>query len=233
MSKTPLVLLPGTLCNATLWRHQIRHLSDIADVTVGDLTQNGSIVGMARTVLASAPERFALAGLSMGGPVALEIMHQAPERVTRLALLDTNDRTLPEDARAHWQNYIALVGEGRFDEIAETFLKNTLHPERREEPALVSTVVQMAKDVGKDAFLRQAQAVLNRADKRSILPQISCPTLILVGRQDTGCPVELHEEIAAAIPDAALVIIEQCGHLSSLEQPQAVTAVLRYWFQIA
>ena len=231
--RTPLVLLPGSLCDGTLWRHQVEHLSELAEVRVGDLTQDDTIAGMARTVLAAAPDRFALAGLSMGGIVALEIMRQVPERVTRLALLDTNPRAPGREQIAARQQFIALAESGGFREITERHLLPVLiHPDRQQNAGLKVAIIQMAENVGPEACVRQMQALISRPDSRPRLSHIACPTLVLVGRQDALGPVPWHEEMAAAIPEARLVVIEQCGHLSSLEQPQAVTAVLRYWLQV-
>lgn len=229
-NKTPLILLPGTLCDQTLWHHQLDHLADIAEMSVGDLTQHDSVAKMARSVLRSAPERFALAGLSLGGIVAFEIMRQAPERVTKLALLDTNPRPIRPTQIPIWQSYVRLATNGQFGDItARHLLPGLIHPDRQQDKSLTTAIEQMADNIGPEAFVRQARAVTTRPDSRPGLPHIACPTLVVVGRQDALCSLDLHEEIAGAIPKATLVIVEQCGHLSSLERPQAVTALLRYW----
>ncbi|HET7627126.1 MAG TPA: alpha/beta hydrolase [Bacillales bacterium] len=232
MEKASLLLLPGTLCNQRLWAHQMQHLSDIADVKVPDLTRDDSIEDMARTVLREAPDRFALAGLSMGGIVSLEIMRQAPERVTALALLDSNPLPAKQEQKKTWDGFIAMAREGRFLEITEKHLLPTLiRQESINNEKLVSTIIKMAKEVGKEAMIRQMTALKSRPDAREVLGTISCPTLVMLGRQDVVCPLHLHELLAENIPDAHLVIVEESGHLSSLEQPQAVTAVFRYWLQ--
>jgi len=169
----------------------------------------------------------------MGGIVALEIMRQAPDRVTKLALLNTNARPMRPGQITLWQDRIDRVSAGYFDEVVEQdILPSWLHADRRQERELTTTIQQMARSAGPEVFVRQAQAVMGRMDSRPSLARIDCPTLVLAGRQDGLCSLELHEEMAAAIPGARLVIIEQCGHLSALEQPQAVTAVLRYWLQL-
>lgn len=231
-SKPHLILLPGMLCDAELFSHQTKHLSEVATVEVGDVTRDDSVVAMARSVLDSAPERFSLAGLSLGGIVAFEILRQAPERVERLALLDTSARPPRRDQLENWREFAALTTEGRFGEVVEKHLLPVqTHPDRRHDAALAKTIVRMAENVGEEAFLRQLAAQRSRPDSREDLAEISCPTLVLTGRQDALCSLEMHEEIASAIPDATLVVVEECGHLSSLEQPQAVTAVLRYWLR--
>jgi pimeloyl-ACP methyl ester carboxylesterase len=233
MPTIPLILLPGSLCDAALWHHQIVHLADIAEVHVGEVTRDDSIAGMARTVLAAAPQRFALAGLSMGGIVACEIMRQAPQRVLRLALLDTNPYSPRPERLQSWRHLIVLIEGGRFDEVVKQhLLPSWVHPDRQSDAPLMNTILRMAKAVGPEVYARQLVALMHRPDSFGDLARIACPTLVLVGRQDALCPVGMHQKMAAAIPGADLVVVEQCGHLSSLEQPQAVTATLRYWLQV-
>ena len=226
-----LVLLPGMLCDDMLFEHQVEYLSEIGEVSVGDLTQDDSIGGMAQTVLEHAPERFALVGLSMGGIVAFEVVRQAPERVSRLALLDTNARPPNEQQIEGWNGFIGMVDEGRFAEVVEEYLLPVyFHPDR-EDLELGKKGRRMAENVGEEAFLRQLSAQAQRPDSRESLREVRCPTLVMLGRQDQLCSMEMHEEVAAAVPDSKMVVIEDCGHLSTLEQPQAATAVLRYWLE--
>jgi pimeloyl-ACP methyl ester carboxylesterase len=232
MPCTPLVLLPGTLLDAELFGHQIAHLSDATEITVDDLANDASIAGMARTVLAAAPQRFALAGLSLGGIVAFEIMRQAPERVSRLALLDTNPLPPRPEQLAAWAELGGLAEAGRLDQVVDRLLLGLLRPGWRADERAVCAVRAMAGRVGPEASVRQLRALAGRVDSRPTLRTIACPTLVLAGRQDALTPVALHEDMAAAVSNAALVVVEQCGHLSPLEQPQAVTAALRYWLQI-
>jgi pimeloyl-ACP methyl ester carboxylesterase len=232
MPRTPLVLLPGTLLDAELFGHQIAHLADVAEITVGDLASDDSIADMAEMVLATAPQHFALAGLSLGGIVAFEIMRRAPERVTRLALLDTNPLPPRPEQLAAWAELGGLAEAGRLDQVVDRLLPGLLRPGWHADERTERTVRAMAERVGAAAYGRQLRALAGRADSRPTLGTLACPTLVLVGRQDALTPVAIHGEMAAAIPNAALVIVEQCGHLSPLEQPQAVTAALRYWLQI-
>ena len=230
--RVPLVLVPGLLCDAALWRHQVEHLAEVAAITVADVTRQDSMAAMAEAVLAQAPaDRFALAGLSMGGYVSLEIMRRAPGRVARLALLDTTARPDTEEARQRRLAFIAQTEQGDFKGVTKRLLPLFIHPDRLEDEALAGTVTAMTRRVGKGVFLRQQRAIMGRADARAWLGGIQPPTLVLVGREDALTPVALHEELAARIPHARFVIVEHCGHLSPVERPEAVTAVMRYWLQ--
>lgn len=231
MQKKPaLVLIPGLLCDAQLWQPQVENLGDIADIWIADHTRSDTMAGVARDVLADAPfPSFAVAGLSMGGYIALEIMRQAPRRITRLALLDTAATAeLPQQTQMR-RELIALAERGEFARVSEMLLPLLIHPSRLAERALTDVVRSMASNTGKDAFVRQQKAIMSRAESLSLLPTIDCPTLVLCGRQDERTPPARHEEMAAAIKGASLEIIEDCGHLSTLEQPAQVNAALRRW----
>jgi pimeloyl-ACP methyl ester carboxylesterase len=228
-SKTDLVLVPGLLCSAALWAPQIAALSDIADCTVADHTRHRTIKGIARSILAAAPARFALAGLSMGGYIAYEIVRQAPERVERLALLDTGSRADTSERTAARRELVANAGREGVRRAQELLMPALIHPARLGDERLVHTVLQMAIDTGLEAFQRQEEALIGRPDNRPLLPSIRCPTLVLVGREDALTPPDLAREIAAGIPGAKLVIIPDCGHLSTLERPEAVNRALRAW----
>jgi pimeloyl-ACP methyl ester carboxylesterase len=230
MKKFPLVLVPGLLCDAQLWQPQAEKLADVADIWIAEHTRSDTMAGVARDVLAGAPfASFALAGLSMGGYIALEIMRQAPHRVVRLALLDTAAGTdLPEQTQRRL-DFIALAERGKFLGITDALLPLLIHPSRLAERALIDVIKSMAKNVGKEAFVRQQQAIMSRADSRGLLAAIDCPTLVLCGRQDALTPLARHEEIAAGIRGARLEVIENCGHLSTLERPAEVNAALRRW----
>ncbi|HXM84859.1 MAG TPA: alpha/beta fold hydrolase [Stellaceae bacterium] len=229
VKKTSLVLLPGLLCDRELWRRQIESLGDVASPWVADLTLDDSMAAMARRVLAAAPPDFALAGLSMGGYCALEIMRQAPARVTRLALLDTGARADSPEQTARRRGLIELAEKGDFKGVTPRLLPLFLHPDRLKDAELTGRVTAMAHRVGKEAFLRQQKAIMGRIDSRPYLARIACPTLLLCGRQDQLTPPALHEEMAALIPGALLEVIEDCGHLSTMERPDAVDAALRIW----
>lgn len=229
--KTPLVLLPGLLCDAALWQHQAETLSDIAEVSVADLTKADQAGLAAQQVLASAPEEFALAGLSMGGYIALEIMRQAPDRVLRLALLNTSARPDTQEKVKFRQELINLARIGQFKGVTRRLLPKLVHAERLADQALVQSIMDMAERVGRDGFLRQQRLLMNRPDSRHDLALIHCPTVVICGRQDGLTPLADSEEMTEKIPRAKLVVIEDCGHLSTMERPRAVSAVLRYWLQ--
>lgn len=230
--RIPLVLLPGLLCGPALWAAQLEALADLTCPRIADLTRDASMAGMAETVLETAPERFALAGLSMGGYVALEIFRRAPERVTRLALLDTSARADDPTRTAERHALLALARRGEFDAVTRRLLPLLIHPDRFEnDPALCEAVLGMAQEVGCEAYLRQMDAIMGRPDSRAELPAIRCPTLVLYGAQDERTPPSLHREMAAAIPGARLVVVEACGHLSTMERPGEVSAAMRSWLR--
>jgi len=228
-AETPLILLPGLLCDEALWAPQIAALADLAQCRVADLTRDDSLPAMARRVLDEAPAAFALAGLSMGGYVAQEIMRQAPERVTRLALLDTSARADTPERLAQRRGFIELAHKGEFHGITPRMLPVYLHPDHLKDKAITDRVLAMAQHVGREGYLRQQQAIMGRPDGRDDLRRITVPTLVLCGREDQATPLKLHEEIAALVPSATLVVIDHCGHLSTLEKPGEVNAAMRRW----
>jgi pimeloyl-ACP methyl ester carboxylesterase len=224
-----LVLLPGLLADAQLWRHQLQTLKARAVLSVGDLTAADSIAGLAASVLAQAPAGpFALAGLSMGGYVALEIMRQAPQRIVALALLDTSARPDTAEATANRHKQIEQAHQD-FSRIAPAMAEKLLHPDH--VPALSDILQNMADNIGVQGFAGQQRAIMSRIDSRPFLHRIACPTLVLCGREDPITPVEIHEEMMACIPRATMTVVEHCGHLSSLEQPEAVTDAMRIWLE--
>ena len=227
--KIPLVLLPGLLCDAALWRDQIEALSDIVEATVADLSRDDQLGPMAQRVLSGAPESFALAGLSMGGYVALEIARQAPDRILRMALLNTSARADSHEQTAQRQALIDLARRGEFKGVTPRLLPQLVHPDRMNDSQLTETVFEMAERVGREAFQRQQRVIMNRPDSRRDLGLIHCPTLVLCGRQDLRTPLAVSEEMAEKIPRARLVVIENCGHLAPLERPQEVSIALREW----
>lgn len=225
----PLILVPGLNCSARLYAEQIPALWPFGPVTVADHVRDDSMAAIARRILAAAPPRFALAGLSMGGYIAFEIMRQAAGRVARLALLDTAARPeTPEQTKARLPR-IALAESGRFAGETDLQFPKLVHRSRHGDAALKNIVRAMADETGAEAFLRQMHAVMARPDSRPGLSAIACPTLVLVGDGDELTPPPLAEEIAAGISGARLVVIPQCGHLSTLERPQAVNAALVEW----
>jgi len=227
--KPTLILVPGLLCSARLWAAQIDGLSDLADIAVADMTRDDTMAGMAQRVLDCTDGTFSLAGLSMGGYVAMEVMRRAPERVERLALLDTGARADTEEQTIRRRDLIGLADRGEFKAVSPKLLPLFVHPDRLADKAMVDAISKMADSVGKDAFLRQQQAIMHRPDSRPGLAAIACPTLVVCGREDLLTPPELSEEIAGLVPGADFVLIEGCGHLSTMERPDDVNAALRSW----
>lgn len=228
-AKTKLVLVPGLLCTRALWAPQLAGLADIADMTVPDHTRHDTMAGIAKSILVDAPERFALAGLSMGGYIAYEIVRQAPERVTRLALLDTGsgaDTPERKELRLKRNELARREGAGA---VQDELMPVLIHKDRLADKAFTGLIRQMAEDIGVDGLIRQHAAIMGRADSRPLLAHIRCPTVVIVGREDALTPLAMAQEIAAGIPGARLEIIPHCGHLSTLEQPEAVNRILRAW----
>jgi pimeloyl-ACP methyl ester carboxylesterase len=217
------------LLTGELWHHQIADLSDIANPMVADHTVRDDIVESARFILETAPAKFALAGLSFGGYLAMEIMRQAAGRVERLALLDTTARPDSPDQAKRRRDFIALADRGRFLGVTEDLIKTFVHPDRHDDGDFMALIKRMAQDVGPKAFVRQERAILSRPDSLEGLSAIKCPALVLCGRQDALTPVDRHTEMAERIEGSKLVIIEDCGHLPPLEKPDEVTDALRAW----
>lgn len=228
-SSRPVVLIPGLFCTARLYAEQIPALWKFGPVTVADHTRHNSMSEIARSVLEQAPPRFALVGLSMGGYVALEIMRQAPERIIKLALLDTTARPdAPEQTKVRSEQ-IEIAGKGGLGKIVHAALPMLLH--RHDDQQLRDTMTRMAEETGSAAFIGQQQAIMSRSDSRPLLASIKCPTLVLVGAQDKLIPPDRSQELAAGIAGARYLEVAHCGHLSTLEQPFATTQALVEWMQ--
>lgn len=228
---TPIVLIPGLACTAELFTAQIPALWRHGPVTVASTLEGETIADMAAAILRDAPPRFALGGLSMGGYIALEIMRQAPERVMKLALLDTAARPDTPEQSAQRRALIARAQAGELEPVLHQIAPNLLHPDHRADQQLIEVQVRMGLAVGPDGFARQQTAIIGRADSRPHLGGIRIPTLVLVGDKDALTPPDRSEEMSAAIPDARLVIVPECGHASTLEQPEAVSRALAEWIE--
>ena len=232
MTTLPLVLLPGLVCDASVWSAQEEALSrDFKIRAWPHFYGHSSLGSMAQAVLASAPRHFVLAGHSMGGRVALEIMARAPERVEKLALLDTG--VVPADAGepVRRQEFIDLAKREGMAALAARWLPMIVHPEHMKDMAFVARLTEMICRATPEVYEKQVNALLTRPDFRPLLPRILRPTLIVCGREDTWSGVAQHEEIARAILGADLKIIETCGHMATVEQPERVTELLRKWMR--
>lgn len=225
---TPTVLVPGLLCSSEIFAAQIPQLWSSGAVTVASTLEGEGIAETAASILRDAPPRFALAGISMGGYLCLEIMRQAPSRVLKLALIDTSARpdTIEQtDARLQ---ALAHAKTG-FMATALLSLSNLLHPRRRGDPDLLDIMLRMARAVGFQGYRRQQRIAISRPDSRPSLSAIQIPTLVLVGECDPLTPVACSQEIASAVRGAALKVVPECGHLSPIEQPEQVSDALRQW----
>lgn len=229
-----LLLLPGMMCDERLWRQQRNALAEDGKrtVAVGDLTGADSIAAMARRVLTSAPPKFSLAGLSMGGIVALEIWRQSPQRVDRLAILDSNYLPDTPDRQRLRDEQIVRAGHGELEPLLRDELKpNYLAQAHRGNLALLDEVLAMGMDLGPAVFRTQSIALRDRPDSSATLATINRPSLVLCGAEDNLCPPQRHAEMAELMPAAELVVVPECGHLSTMEQPKAVNRALHNWLQ--
>ncbi len=225
----PLLFIPGLNCTEALFAPQRSSLGATRDIVFVDHRRDATIAGIAQRALDAAPERFAMAGLSMGGYVALEILRQAPQRVTRLALLDTSARPDTEEATQRRLRLIRLAEGGDFDAVHGELWPRLVHPLRQADADLEAVVLAMMRETGPEAFAAQQRAVIGRMDSRPGLAGIGVPTLVLVGEADVITPPDHAREMAEGIPGAELVVVPDCGHLSTLEAPDTVTDALARW----
>ena len=224
----PLVLLPGLLNDHRLWTHAQATFEPDREILIPDLSQHDSIAAMAELVLQQAPPRFALAALSMGGYVAFEILRRAPQRVERLALLDTMARPdEPNRARVR-RGLLELAGLGKFKGVTPQLLPRLMHA-RALQTSVPQVVMDMADAIGREGFIRQQQAIIDRADYQPLLAAIKVPTLLLFGAQDEITPRAEARVIQAGIAGAHLEVIEECGHLPPLEHPERTSELLGHW----
>ena len=219
----PIVLVPGLLGSPRLYAEQIPALWRLGPVSVATHTRDDSMGGIAKRILASAPARFALAGLSMGGYICFEILRQAPKQVAKLVLLDTSARPDAPEQSEQRRSQIQMARSGRFSEILDGLFPRLVHARRWGDESLRRICRAMEQDVGVEGFINQQTAIISRPDSRPGLTAIRCPTLVIVGDGDVLTPPDRAEEIANGVPGACLSVIRDSGHLSPLEQPAAVT----------
>lgn len=232
----PLLLLPGLMCDAAVWADQCDALTALSRPLVVDHGLRDSIAAMARHAIELAPPgRFAVAGHSMGGRVALEVLRQAPDRVAGLALLDTGSAPLAggEHGDKERTGRLALLAQAQREgmrAMGRVWARGMMHPERLDTP-LFDALLDMLERSSVEQFEAQIHALLGRPDATPLLLRITCPTLLLCGREDAWSPPERHAEMQRAIPGATLVIVEGCGHMSTMEQPVAVNEAMAGWLQ--
>jgi pimeloyl-ACP methyl ester carboxylesterase len=227
---TPILLVPGLNCSPRLYAAQIPALWRLGSVMIADHRRDDSMTEIARRILATAPSRFRLAGLSMGGYIALEIMRQAAGRVAKLALLDTSARPETPEQTERREKLIALAEKGRMREIMDVLWLVMVDPSRLQESALRAEMDKMAEETGAEAFIRQQRAIIGHADSRPLLGTIKCPALMIVGASDQLTPPAHAEEIAQGITGAKFVSLAGCGHMSPMEKPEKVTKLLVDFF---
>lgn len=226
-----LILLPGLAGNEAMWRDQLAALADFRPRVSDAHMRRDTVPDMAAALLAHQPGELVLCGASMGGMVALEAARQAPERIRGLALLGTTARPEDEDTRAVREKAIELFAQGRAREVIEPNVAMAFHPDRAEDTELAARYLDFVLGAGPAALIRQNRAVIARPDARSHLPALRCPVLVMCGEDDQLTPPALSREIAALVPGAQLVLLPRCGHMLTMEQPQAVNRELRRWLK--
>ena len=226
---TPIVFVPGLLCSAEAFAPQAAALWPFGPVTIACTLEGETLSEIAAAIIAAAPNRFALIGISMGGYICFEIMRQAPERVVKLALLNTSARPDTSEETIQRRALVAQAQTGDFKAMLTEVMPAILHPAHRDDPALRDMLLRMGLTVGFEGFARQTQAVIERIDSRPSLAAICVPTLVLAGDSDPLMPPDRAKEIAAAIPQARMLVVPECGHASTLEQPDAVNLALIDW----
>jgi pimeloyl-ACP methyl ester carboxylesterase len=228
----PILLVPGLVSSPRIFAPAVPALWRLGPVTVANHIRDDSMGAIARRILVEAPPRFALAGHSMGGYIAFEIIRQAPERVAKLALINTQARPDTPEATARRHGQMARAQAGEFHAVLDELFAGFVHPSRRDHADLRQLVHDMGDDIGVDAFIRQQTAVIGRPDSRPTLAAISCPTLVLTGDQDNTIPNSLSVEMADGILGAKLTILANCGHFPQPEQPQATVDALVEWLRM-
>lgn len=229
IEKLPIILIPGLGTSPRTYANILPSLWKQGSVTIANQTEDNSIETIAKRILAAAPPQFALIGHSMGGYIAFEILRQAPDRVSKLALLSTSARPDNDEATEKRKKQIEKVEKGNFAEVITGALAAFVHPSHKEDKNLQEIITAAHNDAGAAAYLRQQTAIMGRKDSRPNLKNIKIPTLVLTGDEDKLIPLELSQEIANSIKGAKLVIINQCGHMPPLEQPQALNKALVEW----
>jgi pimeloyl-ACP methyl ester carboxylesterase len=230
------MLVPGLLCDATVWADQVAGLKAFADIQIAENGPRDSLVAMAEAIIAQAPPRFALAAHSMGGRVALEVMRLAPQRVQALALMDTGFKALAdgEGGQREIEGRMRMVQKAReqgMKAMGRAWVQGMVLSSRLTDRALVDPIIEMIERRTPEYYAAQTRALLTRPDATSVLEGIRCPTLVLCGREDAWSPLDRHRKMADLISGSRLAAIDDCGHMSTMERPAAVTAELRRWLE--
>ncbi len=227
-----LYLLPGLLCDSRIWANQLAHLADLAEIRIPDFRHYSSLSDMADAVLAEAPPRFMVAGHSMGGRIALQILDKAPQRILRLGLLDTGLQPASADEPAKRQKLLDMAATQGMAAVARAWSPPMVHPQRHADTSLMNAIYDMVERYTPQQFNNQILALLGRPDATPFLGKAPLGSLLLCGRQDTWSPPHQHEALSRALPDhPGVVIIENSGHMSPMEQPEAVSQAMRHWLE--
>jgi pimeloyl-ACP methyl ester carboxylesterase len=226
MAGLPIVFIPGLLCTGRIYEHQVQHLGQRHPVLLANHWSHASMAEIAKSILGIAPEKFALAGTSMGGYVAFEIMRQAPNRVAKLILLSTSARPDTPERSEGRRKQVAAVRENGVRTAIKTLWPNLVHPARHEDLPLLAVFNEMADELGPEAFAHQIDAIIGRADSRPTLPKITVPTLVIAGPEDKLITPDNSKEIADGIPGARLEMVQHCGHMGMIERPETYTRLL-------
>jgi len=226
MPGLPIVFIPGLMCTGRIYQHQVETLGQAHPVLLANHWSHDSMAGIAKSILDVASETFALAGMSMGGYVALEIMRQAPGRVTKLILMSTSAK--PDTPERSADRRKQVEGARKYGVRAGTkeLYPKLVHPARHEDAPLLTTFFEMAEELGVDAFANQIEAIIGRPDSRPMLGKITAPTLVIAGKDDALITPENSEELANGIPGARLALIEHCGHMGMIERPESYTKLI-------
>ncbi len=225
----PLLFIPGMMCDVRLFEHQVEHFSQERNVMIACATRGERIEEIASTILMESPHKFALAGLSMGGIIAMEILRRAPERVTRICLMDTNPLAETPQSAAAYEPMIVGIKSGRMMDMIRGFLKPEFLAPGPGRMAVLARMQEMAESLGPEVFMRQIRALQRRRDQQAVLRKCRVPALVMCGAHDGLTPPKRHEFMAELIPYAKLSIVETAGHVPTLEAPEVVNGLLTEW----
>ncbi len=234
MSVPDLILVPGLMCDEGVWESQTQELGLLTSIRIADHGSTESLGAMADAILRTAPARFALAGHSMGGRVAFEVFRRAPDRVAGLALMDTAYAGRPagaagDEEAAKRYALLEIAKRNGTRTMGAVWVQKMVLRDRLFDTHLIDPILDMFGRKSVDIFAAQIKALLERPDAEPLLANIKCPVMVLCGRQDTWSPVDVHEQMAARMPQSRLVVIEDCGHMSTMERPEQVTDAMRDW----
>ena len=222
-------MVPGMMCDERIFSPQIEALSQNLEVTIADISNFSSVRELASDVLKKAPKKFSLLGHSMGGIVAMEIYSQAPDRIEKLILMDTNPKAELDEVKLKREPQIREVNKGKLLEVMRDEMKPNYLAESENKRSVLNVCMDMALNLGPDVFINQSRALQSRLDQQNTIQSIKIPVLIMCGSEDKLCPVERHEMMHNMISDSDLKIINNAGHMPTLEQPRETTEVIKEW----